>query len=52
MRVESNLKLFPTPFRSVLLFVVWLLLNNSISVGHIILGAFLATVIPLIILPF
>jgi multicomponent K+:H+ antiporter subunit E len=52
MRVESHLKLFPTPFRSVLLFSVWLLLNNSISFGHIVLGAFLATVIPLIILPF
>lgn len=52
MRFESRLKLFPTPFRSLLLFAVWLLLNNSVSAGHIILGAILATVIPLITLRF
>lgn len=52
MRLESRFKLFPTPFRSVLLFVVWLLLNNSVSTGHVLLGAMLAVVIPLITLPF
>ena len=52
MRLESRFTLFPTPFRSVLLFVVWLLLNNSVSPGHLILGAILAVVIPLACIPF
>lgn len=52
MRFEARFSLFPTPFRSVLLFFVWLLLNNSHSLGHIILGAILATVIPLVTLRF
>ena len=52
MRFESKFKLFPTPLRSLLLFAVWLLLNNSYSLGHILLGGLLATVIPLITLPF
>ncbi|NLQ17388.1 Na+/H+ antiporter subunit E [Marinomonas sp. M1K-6] len=38
--------LFPMPFHSVLLFVVWLLLNNSISAGHMTLAAFFAITIP------
>lgn len=52
MRTEARFSLFPTPFRSILLFFVWLLLNNSYSLGHIILGGLLATVIPLITLRF
>lgn len=52
MRTEARFSLFPTPFRSILLFFVWLLLNNSYSLGHIVLGAILATVIPLITLRF
>ncbi|CCQ12519.1 Na(+) H(+) antiporter subunit E [Pseudoalteromonas luteoviolacea B = ATCC 29581] len=52
MRVESRFRWLPTPFRSFLLFAVWLLLNNSVSAGHLILGAVLAVVIPLITLPF
>jgi len=38
--------LFPMPFHSLLLFVVWLLLNNSFSAGHITLAAFFAITIP------
>ncbi len=38
--------LFPMPFHSFLLFVVWLLLNNSISAGHIVLAVFFAITIP------
>jgi multicomponent K+:H+ antiporter subunit E len=34
------MKFFPMPFHSFLLFVVWLLLNNSISAGHIVLAIF------------
>lgn len=40
------MKLFPMPFHSLLLFVVWLLLNNSISAGHIVLASFFAITIP------
>ncbi len=41
-------RLFPAPATSVLLLVVWLLLNNSLSAGHLILGTLLAILIPLI----
>lgn len=40
---------FPMPFHSLLLFVVWLLLNNSISLGQIVLAAFFAITIPLLV---
>jgi multicomponent K+:H+ antiporter subunit E len=38
--------LFPMPFHSLLLFAVWLLLNNSVSAGHIVLALFFAITIP------
>jgi len=38
--------LFPMPFHSLLLFTVWLLLNNSISAGHIVLALIFAITIP------
>jgi len=41
-------KLFPTPVHSLLLLVVWLLLNKSVSPGHLLLGSVLAILIPLI----
>jgi len=47
MQLEAKFKWLPTPYRSLLLFIVWLLLNNSISVGHIVLAIILAIVIPL-----
>lgn len=48
MKLEARMRWLPTPFRSLLLFCVWLLLNNSVSVGHLILAVFLAIVIPLL----
>ncbi|MDF1761934.1 MAG: Na+/H+ antiporter subunit E [Oleibacter sp.] len=39
--------LFPMPWHSVLLWVVWLLLNGS-SAGHMVLGAVIAFLIPLV----
>lgn len=45
------MRLFPMPVHSVLLFVVWLLLNNSMSPGHIVLATFFAIAIPLITNP-
>ena len=41
-------KLFPAPLLSAALFVVWLLLNHSLSKGHIVLGAILSILIPLL----
>lgn len=43
---------FPAPATSILLLIVWLLLNNSVSFGQILLGSFLAFVIPKITQPF
>jgi multicomponent K+:H+ antiporter subunit E len=52
MRLEARFKWLPAPLLSLLLFIVWLLLNNSISVGHIVLAVILAIVIPLATSPF
>lgn len=41
----------PMPIHSLLLFVVWLLLNNTVAPGHILLGAVLALVIPVLCAP-
>jgi multicomponent K+:H+ antiporter subunit E len=38
--------MFPMPFHSMLLFVIWLLLNNSLSAGHLLLATILAIIIP------
>ncbi len=37
----------PHPVTSAVLFVVWLLLNHTLSAGHIVLGAALGVLIPL-----
>ena len=52
MRLETRFKWLPTPLLSLLLFLVWLLLNNSVSPGHIVLALVLAIVIPLATSPF
>ena len=52
MRLEARFRWLPTPFRSVLLFIVWLLLNNSVSPGHLFLAAFFAITIPWVTFPF
>jgi multicomponent K+:H+ antiporter subunit E len=40
-------RLLPQPIVSLLLFVVWLLLNNTVHPAHLLLGAALAVAIPL-----
>jgi len=37
---------FPHPFLSLALWIIWLLLNNTVAAGHILLGALLAIFIP------
>lgn len=39
-------RVFPHPLLSLILWAIWLLLNNSINSGHIVLGAVLAIFIP------
>jgi multicomponent K+:H+ antiporter subunit E len=42
---ESILKrLFPSPYLSLILFVLWLVLNQSLSAGHVLLGLVLGIV--------
>jgi len=43
---QSSFRMFPMPFHSMLLFVIWLLLNNSLSAGHLLLATILAIIIP------
>ncbi len=45
-------KIFPTPIMSALIFAVWLVVNQSASVGHILLALLLAVLVPLFTLPF
>lgn len=44
-------RVFPMPLHSILLLVVWLMINNSFSVGHILLGSVLGIVIPIVCAP-
>ncbi|EKT4521262.1 Na+/H+ antiporter subunit E [Pseudomonas putida] len=44
-------RLFPAPLLSVSLFVLWLLLNLSISPGNLLLAAVLATLAPVLMAP-
>lgn len=46
MRFQPRYKWLPTPYRSVLLFIVWLLLNQSVAPVHLFFGAVLALFIP------
>ncbi|QCU89158.1 Na+/H+ antiporter subunit E [Thiomicrorhabdus sediminis] len=41
-------RFLPHPILSLVLWLVWLLLNNTLAAGHMILGAVLAIVIPLL----
>lgn len=45
--MASRRRWLPHPLTSVVLFAVWLLLNHSVSMGHIVLGAALGILIPL-----
>lgn len=48
---EKVSRLFPSPISSALLFVVWLLLNNTVDPAHMLLAAVLAVVVPLVTAP-
>ena len=52
MRFTPKFRWLPTPYRSVLLFVVWLLLNQSVEAVHLFFGALLSILIPLLTLSF
>lgn len=41
-------KLFPHPVLSLILWLIWLLLNNTVAAGHVVLGLVLAVLIPLL----
>ncbi len=41
-------RLFPAPLLSVVLFILWLLLNHSVSAGQMVLGCLVAIVIPVL----
>lgn len=47
MSTAARHRLFPAPLLSVMLFVTWLLLNQSLAAGHALLGALLALLIPM-----
>jgi multicomponent K+:H+ antiporter subunit E len=42
----QRFRFLPAPVLSAVLFVVWLLLNQSMSIGHLVLAATLAVVVP------
>lgn len=42
---------FPSPLLSVVLLIIWLLLNQTLAPGHLLLGALLAVVVPLWVQP-
>ena len=48
MKTKPRFRLFPMPVHSLLLFIVWLLLNNTVAPGHLLLAIFLAITIPLL----
>ncbi len=48
MKTKPRFRLLPMPVHSLLLFIVWLLLNNTVAPGHLVLAAFLAIGIPLL----
>ncbi len=45
--MSSRRRWLPHPVTSAVLFVVWLLLNHTLSAGHVVLGTALAVLIPL-----
>ncbi|MBE0506006.1 MAG: Na+/H+ antiporter subunit E [Marinospirillum sp.] len=49
MEANPRFRFLPMPTHSLLLLVVWLLLNNSVAPGHLVLGSFLALTIPLLL---
>ncbi|KEA64253.1 Na(+) H(+) antiporter subunit E [Marinobacterium lacunae] len=51
MTIPRSRRWLPMPAQSLILFIVWLLLNNTLAPGHIVLGAFLALAIPILVAP-
>jgi len=49
MKVHSRFRYLPMPTHSLLLFIVWLALNNTLAPGHLVLGGILAIIIPLLV---
>jgi len=43
---KKSFVLFPHPILSIVLLLTWLMLNNTISAGHIVLGSILSMLIP------
>ena len=39
-------KIFPHPVLTLMLWIIWLLLNNTVATGHIVLGLIIAILIP------
>ncbi|MBA1262834.1 MAG: Na+/H+ antiporter subunit E [Pseudomonas stutzeri] len=48
----KRFRLLPNPMLTLLLAALWLLMNNTLGVGHIVLGLFLGWVIPLLVAGF
>jgi len=46
MLKKKRFVLFPHPILSIILLLTWLMLNNTISAGHIVLGSILSMLIP------
>lgn len=45
-KTKKQSSFFPHPVLSVMLWLAWLLLNNTVAMGHVVLGAILAILIP------
>ena len=45
------MRVLPAPLVSAALFVLWLVLNGSVSAGHVVLAAMLAIVVPILSAP-
>jgi multicomponent K+:H+ antiporter subunit E len=48
MKTNPRFRLLPSPIHSLLLFIVWLLLNNTVAPGHLVLATLFAIFIPLL----
>lgn len=44
-------RILPMPLHSLMLLIVWLMINSTLSLGHILLGAVLGVLIPLLCAP-
>ena len=49
MKAQPRFRYLPMPAHSLLLFVAWLALNNTLASGHLVLAGFLAIAIPLLV---